>query len=77
MILEGVKFVLGLGIGSIIMFLMAVLASSVIFQFERLAYRRGWVEEPHRSMPRARINTTVIPFTMRHSAGSPPASKLD
>jgi len=77
MILEGVKFVLGLGIGSVVMFLMAVLASSVIFQIERLAYRRGWLEEPHRSMPRARINTTVIPFTMRHPAGSHPASKIE
>ena len=77
MILDGVKFVLGLGIGSIIMFLMAVLASSLIFQFERLAYRRGWMEEPHRSMPRAPINTTVIPFTMRHPAGSHPHSKIE
>ncbi len=77
MILEGVKFVLGLAIGSVIMFLMAVVASSVIFQVERLAYRRGWMEEPHRSMPRARINTTVIPFTMRHPASSPPSSKTE
>jgi hypothetical protein len=68
MIVEGLKFMLGVGVGCALLLILAVLTSALIFQLERLAYRREWLQEPMRSMPKTQINSTVIPFGLRHSA---------
>ena len=44
----------------------AVMISGVIFRLEGLAYRKGWLEEPHRAMPKTL--GTVVPFGPRPSS---------
>ena len=52
MVVEGFKFAVGIGIGCVLLLFAAVMVSGVIFRLEGLAYRRGWLEEPHRAMPK-------------------------
>lgn len=74
MIIAGFKFAIGIGIGCVLLLLAAVMASAVIFLFERLAYQRGWMEEPNRAMPKVRANS-VVPFTPRHPVPHSPRSR--
>jgi hypothetical protein len=75
MIVAGFKFAVGIGIGCVLLLFAAVFASAIIFRFERIAYRRGWMEEPARAMPKTRAST-VVPFSPRPTA-FPARSRAD
>lgn len=77
MIVEGFKFAIGIGSGCVLLLIGALIASVVIFRLERLAYRRGWIEEPNRAMPKAKSLHTVVPFSPRQAAASPPQTKAE
>jgi hypothetical protein len=77
MIVAGFKFAIGIGIGCVLLLFAAVFASAVIFRFERMAYRRGWMEEPTRAMPKSKAQSTVVPFTPRPTASFPARTRAD
>jgi hypothetical protein len=75
MVVEGFKFAVGIGIGCVLLLIAAVMVSGVIFRLEGLAYRRGWLEEPHRAMPKTL--GTVVPFGPRHPSSYPTRTKAE
>src|SRR5450631_2436425 len=68
MVMQGLKFAIGIGIGCVLLLIAAVMVSGVIFRLEDLAYRRGWLDEPHRAMPKTL--GTVVPFGPRPTSYS-------
>lgn len=67
MILDGVKFAVGLGIGIALMMAVIVIGCEMMFRFEQLAHRRGWRHTTDREMfPPRTTRASVILFENYH-----------